>query len=328
MKIMKTSHKKFFSFLITLLVVFVSFSVSGKLIRMRIDTSFYNSSLFDIKRLNVTFESSGYKLYGEVYYPKDTSLLYPVVIFCIGQPGYVSAYRWIPMEIAKRGYVSMLFDPPGLGYSEGIFPNWNLSINFLNLYLRYFAFIETPIHYYHGRWTRALLDALEFLLGLEDVQHVIDKRRIGLVGHSLGGATVIEVAANSSYNFSAVVALSLVTPSSVGKIKAPLMLQSGDLDFFPIFPMIMCPSYERANPPRELIMLQSATHFGFTTAWGPFCPCPKWQKEISFHYIINWLDYFVKGKKDAYKNLTVAVPHLSKMYHSKYNFGDGDHIIA
>ena len=325
---MRFYHKKFFSFLVAVLVILISFSVSGKLVKMRIDTNFPSSSLFDIKRLNVTFESSGYKLYGEVYYPKDTSLLYPVVLFCIGQPGYVSAYRWIPMEIAKRGYVSMLFDPPGLGYSEGIFPNWSFSIDSLNLYLRYFAFMETPIHYYQGRWRKAVLDALEFLLGLDEVQHIIDKRRIGLVGHSLGGATVTEVAANSDYNFSAVVALSLVTLSAVWKIKAPLMLQSGDLDFFSVFSMIMLPSYSIANPPRELIMIQSATHFGFTTAWGPLCPAPPWQKDVCLYYLINWLDYFMKDKKDAYKNLTTTVPHLSKLFNSKYNFGDGDHILC
>jgi predicted dienelactone hydrolase len=313
--------------LISLITCILLYSSAGKIVVLK-NNKFFPSETFEIKRLNVTFNSSGYRLYGEIYYPNNSSSKYPVVIFCIGQLGYVSAYRWIPIEIAKQGYVTMIFDPPGLGHSEGIFPNWNLSIDFLNLYLRYWTFIETPIQYYLGNWRKALNDAIQFLLQKEDLQEIIDKDKIGLVGHSLGGITVTEVAAQGNYNFSAVVAISLVSSFVVDNIDTPLMIQSGDLDLAPIVPLLTYKSYNLVNPPRELIMIQSATHFGFTTAWGPLCPAPSWQKEICIHYTINWLNYFIKGHKDAYKNITKAVPHLSKLFPSKYNFGDGDHILT
>lgn len=281
----------------------------------------------DIEEISVSFRSGKYELYGEVFYPRDISSKYPIVIFCIGNPGYVSAYRWFAKEIAKEGYVVMIFDPPGLGYSEGVFPSWNLSLNSLNLFFRYFAPLETPLHYYTGEWKRAVLDAISFLLSFENTKYLVDRESLALIGHSLGGATVIDVASEDSYNFSAVVAISFTDIKKVKDVKAPTLFISGDLDFFSIFALITLFSYKITNPPRELIMIQSATHLGFTTVGYTKNPAPPWQKKISLYYTINWLDYFVKGKVEAYNNLTTPLPHLSKIFHSRYNFDGKDHIL-
>ncbi len=89
--------------------------------------------------------------------------------------------------------------------------------------------------------------------------------------------------------------------------------------------MIQC--YKKANTPKELIAIQGGTHFGFSTALGPLCPCPRWQKDICLRYSIGWFDYYLKNKSDAYEIITTGTDHLSRFVKSRYNFGDGDIIL-
>jgi len=65
-----------------------------------------------INQINISFESSNYTLYGEIYYPSNGSGTYPGIVFCEGLGGYVNAYNWIPKALAEDGYVSLIFDFP------------------------------------------------------------------------------------------------------------------------------------------------------------------------------------------------------------------------
>lgn len=278
-------------------------------------------------QINISFESNNYRLYGEIYFPNNLSRTYPAVVFCEGMGGYVDAYSWIPKALAEEGYVTMIFDFPGQGKSDGILPFKAINISFLNIFFRYTYFLETPIHYFLRNWATATSDALTFLLEKSPVNNIINNSTVGLIGHSLGGITVTEVASIDD-RVDAVVALSQGNPLIIKKIKVPIQFQGGCFDLTTYSIPIISRCYKKADSPKELIAIQFATHIGFSTAFGPFCPCPKWQKDICLRYAIGWFDYFLKNKTDAYDTITTGVNHLSKFVKSRYNFGEGEHFLT
>jgi dienelactone hydrolase len=279
-----------------------------------------------INQINISFVSSNYTLYGEIYYPSNGSGTYPGIVFCEGFGGYVNAYNWIPKTLVEDGYVTLIFDFPGQGKSEGIFPIRAINIPFLNIYFRYTFAIETPIQYILRKWITATSDALTYLLEESPVKNMIDNTSIGLIGHSLGGITATETAAIDE-RIDAVVALSQGNPLIIGGIDVPIQFQGGCFDLGTYSIPIISRCYSKANTPKELIAIERGTHFGFSTAWGPLCPCPRWQKDICLRYAKGWFDYFLKNKTDAYEIITTGTDHLSNFIKSRYNFGDGDHIL-
>ena len=102
--------------------------------------------------------------------------------------------------------------------------------------------------------THDVLAGVAFLKGKE-------AGRIGVVGHSYGGAVVINAAARSSA-IDAVVTLSTQTAgtSLVAKIAPrPLLLIHGELDAR-LPPECSRHVYERAGEPKELVILKGAKH--------------------------------------------------------------------
>lgn len=285
-----------------------------------------NEKQNSINQINISFESSDFLLYGEIYYPSNFTGICPGIVFCEGDGGYISAYDWIPKALAEEGYVALIFDFPGQGKSEGILPMWTLSFKILNIYLRFSFLIETPIHYALRRLTAATSDALTFLIEESPVKSMVDNTTIGLIGHSLGGITVTETAIIDK-RVDAVVSLSQGNPRIINKLDVPIQFQGGCFDIGTWSIPIISRCYKKANSPKELIAIQGGTHFGFSTAFGALCPCPKWQKDICLRYAIGWFDYFLKNKTDAYDKITTGTNHLSMFIKSKYNFGEGDFIL-
>lgn len=280
----------------------------------------------NIEMINVTFESNNYTLYGEIYYPSEVSGTYSGIVFCEGLGAYVSAYSWIPKALAKEGYVVIIYDPPGQGKSDGISPGGGVSFPILNLYFRFGTILETSYHYLNHDCVDALEDALTYLLNESPVKDIVNKTSIGFIGHSLGGITVTDAAAQDS-RVKAVIALSHGNCLLIDKINVPIQFQGGGFDL-PLFSVpIMLRCYSKANTPKELVMIKHGTHIGFTTAFGPLCLCPRWQKDIIVHYAVGWFDYFLKNKSEGYDTITSGVDHLSKIFRSRYNFGDGEHLL-
>jgi len=291
------------------------------------ETSFLmDKELSSISQINVTFESSNYRLYGEIYYPSNESAIYPGIIFCEGFAGFVEAYSWLPKALAEEGYVVLIFDFPGQGKSEGFFSSHGIHLPFLNLYIRLGVKIETPIQYLSGNWIKATSDALTYLIEESPVQHITNSSCIGFIGHSLGAIAVTKTATIDD-RVDCIVIYTHTNPLILENINVPIQFQGGtsDIGFFSM--PILSLGYLKANTPKESIMIKQGTHTGFTTSGGPFCRCPEWQKDICLHYTIGWLDYFLKNKPDAYDIITTGVDNLSKVIKSKYNFGDGDHFL-
>ena len=114
---------------------------------------------------------------------------------------------------------------------------------------------------------------IDGLLSHGDLRTVIDARRIGLAGHSLGGYTVVGMAGGwpswVDPRIRAVLALSpYVMPFQVkktlGSVHVPLMYQGGTLDVG-ITPFLKRPkgAYGDANPPVYFMELKNASHFAW-----------------------------------------------------------------
>jgi pimeloyl-ACP methyl ester carboxylesterase len=279
----------------------------------------------NIETINITFESNNYTLYGQIYSPSEPSGTYPGIVFCEGLAGYVEAYGWIPKAIAEHGYVVLYFDFPGQGRSEGIFGDKNISIPSLNLYLRFSAFLESGFHYFRDDLVIATMDALTYLTNESPVRTLVNPEKLGLIGHSMGGFTATETAAFDN-RIDAVVALSQGNIVHTKEMHVPVQFQAGCFDItFSIPITYFC--YTHGNTPKELIAIQCGTHIGFTTAFGNYSLCPPWQKDICLRYAIGWFDYFLKNKPEAYQIITTGTDRLSKIFSSRYNFGDGEHIL-
>ena len=281
----------------------------------------------NVNQLNVTFKSSEYELYGEIYCPKDTTKTYPCIVFCEGFPAYVSAYNWLPRALAEEGYVVIIYDPPGLGKSEGDLPILlSIDIPSLNLFFRFGSYIETYSHYWKGEWRQSISDALTYMLEKSPVKHLINDSAIGAIGHSFGGIAVTE-AVSRDKRFDAIVAMSHGNPLIIKNVDIPIQFISGGFDFgVNSIPMTLS-SYNKAKTPKELIMIQLGTHFGFTTAFSKLCPCPPWQKETIIGYAAGWFNYFLKNQTNAFETITTKTEHLSKIFKSRYDLGSGENIL-
>ncbi len=283
------------------------------------------SGLSSINFMYVYFQSGKYNLYGEIFYPSNESQIYPGIIFCEGFSGYATPYRWIPETLAKEGYVVMIFDFPGQGKSEGIFPIPYHSIRFyFGIYLRFTALVEIPIYEWTSVLVKATSDAITYLAEESPLQHLVNKSNIGLIGHSLGGKIVTSTASQDN-RVDAVVSLSQSDPISISirNISVPIQFQCGTFDLLTrsIPNVLYC--YHKAHSPKELIAIEHGTHTGFVNL-----PYPRWQKDICFRYTVGWFDYFLKNKQEAFKTITTGTNHLSKFIRSRYNFGEGDRFLT
>jgi predicted dienelactone hydrolase len=129
-----------------------------------------------------------------------------------------------------------------------------------------------------------------------------DYSRIGVVGHSLGGYTVLGLAgAWPSWkleNVRAVVALSPYTrpfarTNGIGKLHVPAMFQGGTADV--VFTPPLKGAYEDAPAPKVYVEFRGASHFSWTDggAGGPE------MREAMAAWTIAFLDRHVKGRTDA-----------------------------
>ena len=289
--------------------------------------SFSEKQIDEVAQINISFKSGDYDLYGEIYYPSNNATLYPAIVFCGGVASYVSAYTWLAKNFAQEGYIVLIFDPPGLGKSEGYFQKYiNFSISSLNLFFRFGSIAETLFHYIDRDWEYAVSDALTYFLTDSPVKHLIDPDHIGLIGHSLGGITITEVVANDK-RFDTLITLSFGNTLRGRDIDIPVQLICGDIDMMPLCVLSSLSCYEFARPPKELIVIQGGTHFGFTSAFKEFCPCPPWQKDIIERYTVGWFNYILKNQTSAYEIITTGTDHLSELFKSRYTFGEGEHIL-
>lgn len=122
-----------------------------------------NSDFGKIKIEQYKIDARGATIDGEMFYPAGTSSedSLPCIIFMPGTASTYSTVRHFCLEAARRGYVSLAVS----GYSIGV--------------------SEQPMYDELGPASVGLYDVLEYARSTT----FIDKTRIGLAGHSMGGGT-------------------------------------------------------------------------------------------------------------------------------------------
>lgn len=234
----------------------------------------------------------------------------PAVLVVPGWNCTPAIYQDVARFLSGRGYVVALFDHEG---NTDAFPdNWAV-------------------------WVEASIDLLvaESLSPLSPLFHEIDPLKIGLVGHSEGGAAAVLVA---SMDFR-VKALELAGPQSgdptflaaAYAIQAPILTVDGSLDR--LAPPAQCSDVvvaHAASADKAQVVIQGGNHtncpadfdlaivrdtgrwvlapigywpfYEWTFEW-PIVPGLKpipgdQQRAVAFPYMAAWLDRFLDGQKD------------------------------
>lgn len=141
--------------------------------------------------------------------------------------------------------------------------------------------------------------ALESMLDDRQYKNYIDTDHMGLIGHSLGGYTVLGIAGGwkgwKDKRFKAVLALSpYITPylrnRGLKAIDVPVMYQGGTKDD-PITPSIMRRggAYDLTNAPKYFIEFQGAGHFSFTELEAGY-------QDVIRRTALDFLNKYVKGE--------------------------------
>lgn len=159
---------------------------------------------------------------------------------------------------------------------------------------------------------RKVVDALA-----DDPQYgkLADVARLGLVGHSLGGYTVLGLGgAWPSWRLPGVRAIVALTPYSLPfdeteglrHLSAPTMYQAGELD--PVFTLpLEHTGYARTPNPKYLVEMAWASHMAWTDLGVS-------DRATIVDYAIAFLDHYVRGGPET-PPLHAALPGVSSFRH-------------
>jgi predicted dienelactone hydrolase len=152
-------------------------------------------------------------------------------------------------------------------------------------------------------------NVIDALLNEPEFRPVIDPRRIGLAGHSLGGYTVVGIAGGwrswLDPRVGAVLALSpYVMPfqvkNTLGDVRVPIMYQGGTLDVG-ITPFLQGPkgAYAAANPPAYLVELRGAGHLAWANCGNDrttaSCLADNENARLIVRYAVAFFGRYLKG---------------------------------
>jgi dienelactone hydrolase len=241
-----------------------------------------------------------------VWAPPDASTPRPVVIFSHGFHGCAQQSRFLTEALARRGY--WVFAPNhrdarcGGGRGAGLRPE---------VPFRKPERWSDASHADRAEDVRAILGALA---DGPDPARPLDLGQLALVGHSLGGYTVLGLAgAWESWKLPGVRAVLALSPyaepflvhDTLRDLGAPVMYQGGTLDLG-ITPALRRPggAYDRSPAPKYFVELGAAGHFAWTDLGG------RAHSRI-LHYGLAFLDRYLRGASgDA---LTRSTPGVSTL---------------
>ena len=240
----------------------------------------------------------------------------PVLIFSHGFHGWATQSRFLMKAFASAGYI--VFAP---NHRDAVFNNGQVGL---------FGKAQTPFRH-PAAWSentfrdragdiRHLIDALQVN---ETFKARLDWSRLGLVGHSLGGYTVLGLAgAWSSWKFNGIKAVLALSPYShpfivhktLESLSAPVMYQGGTWDFG-LTSSLHKPSggYDLSPKPKYLVEFSHASHF----AWANLGIVAH--NAISY-YSLAFMDHYAKGELDE-KRLTKVLPGVA-LYRYSSEFGN------
>ena len=140
----------------------------------------------------------------------------------------------------------------------------------------------------------------------------INRRRIGMTGHSFGGQTTLRVAAADA-RVRGAVALAPAAEGVTARIAVPTMVLGAELDSLTPFETDSRAGYALLDGPRFLVELENTGHCAFaSTCLTPFCGtgcepgtlAPEDANGLTLRYTVPFLLRYVAGKRRFGRALT------------------------
>jgi len=238
----------------------------------------------------------------------DRSVKQPVIIFSHGFHGCATQTRFLMEAFASAGYIVFALnhlDATCHGGKAHVFNRSDIPFR------RPEQWNETS---YRDRAEdiRHLIDAIR---ADDRFRTRVDWSRFGLVGHSLGGYTVLGLAgAWPGWKLTGVKAVLALSPYSkpfvlnktLGGLSVPVMYQGGTWDFS-ITPTLhkSMGSYDQSSEPKYYVEIERAGHFAWTNI-GRRTP-----REAIIAYSLAFMNHYVKGEP-ADPLLTQALPGVAQ----------------
>ncbi|MDP9127936.1 MAG: dienelactone hydrolase family protein, partial [Pseudomonadota bacterium] len=244
----------------------------------------------------------------------------PLLLFSHGLDGCSTQSTFLMHTLAAHGYWVFAPDHDDAGCGKGL-------LAFLRKPELAFDLPEQWSDATYAARRNDMVKLLEVLRLDPHFAPLIDFSRVGLIGHSLGGYTVLGLAgAWPSWTVQGVKAVLALSPYSepfnvhktLASIRIPIMLQGGSNDNF-ITPNILKAggTYEQAGAPKYFVEFDGAGHFAWTDL------NLKYAESIEA-YSLAFLDHYVKGEP-ASRDLTSRRPDVIQLrYDSELGKKAGD----
>lgn len=249
----------------------------------------------------------GTRLYGEIVLPRRGAVPpgegpFPVILALEGLNTNVAMYRWWHQVFADAGYLVFAFDFSGQGHSDD------------------------PVAGDADDNIEDAQDALGWLLDRSPVSSVLDRSRVGVIGHSMGAIATLGLQAVEPRIHAAVAAAPISEASAPFDANPiPVMIQTGDHDG-PVAPIpfvnpaVVRPVYEKLEGDRAFIVAEASSHAQHTNY--PLLPTAQWGWEIAARYSLAWMDWHLRRDAAALPLLRTAHPHLSFLWDSELRIDD------
>lgn len=251
----------------------------------------------------------GARIQGELWAPRDpfvdpvtgqvTDGPLPGVVITTGSvQGYKELYWWAAQGLAEAGYVVMTYDVQGQGKSETFGHDEDGSLACGPGGCPGVPFQQA------ANFVEGTEDALEWFLSTDNpLRGLVDERRLGLAGHSLGARAVTEVG-NRDPRIDAVVAWDNANLPEDLAPRVPTMGQDAEAGFWPQAhhsppdPDGHNATYRRfveAGVPAMQVSLRGSTHLEWT--YVPYLLTASSEGErVAMYYTLAWLDRWLKGE--------------------------------
>jgi dienelactone hydrolase len=266
---------------------------------------------------------------------------YPAVVFTTGSiQAPEASYYWVAQGLAEAGYLVLTYDVQGQGQSEtfGHLPDGSRWCGDPKPYatpaeeagapeqgdcpgvpsqqIANFArgttdaldlLFSTPSKPY--RWLKAFLPSSEGTAAFNPYWRLLDRKRVGIAGHSLG-ATAVSLVQQWEPRIRAVVAFDNL--SAVKRPRVPALGINAEYFFNPT------PTNDRPDPDAKneafrtwrkagvdamQVALRGSTHMEF--CYIPvLLPASHSGERIAMYYTLAWFDRYVRGDRRATKRLT------------------------
>jgi dienelactone hydrolase len=240
----------------------------------------------------------------------------PTVVITTGSiQGFEEMYLWAAHGLAEAGYLVMTYDVQGQGQSDtfGEHPDGSLWCAPQGLVVTDDPDDPCPGVPFQQRanFVEGTEDALAWLVSAANpLRDLVDVRRLGLAGHSLGASAVTEVG-NREVPVPAVPDLPIRAvvgwddaslPASLDP-RVPTMGQAAESFFTPTpFPTPPDPDaklathrrFVEAGVPSAHLTLRSSTHLEWT--YIPYLlPASSVGERVAMHHTLAWFDRWLKG---------------------------------